>query len=282
MESIMGIRRRAPVRTLAALAVGCATLLLADPAAAVASYGPNLPACPTPAPGASCVVSSQTVGPAGKAIGPLDLNGLTGVLRIRRGTFSLPVQITVTQSAARGHGCQAGRGTWPSMHGYRVVGGIGILVQRGGASYRSRYARPVMLRLSSRAIRASSLVVRWRRGHMTVVRAAVTGRGSARIPVAGNASYVVLTPARQLARLLASTTAGQPGAGRPCRRGRRGSRAAHCCARRARRSRVPTSGRPGDRGRRPGPPPPGRPGPASGRPGRDRLWRRVNGGPPVP
>ena len=80
------------------------------------------------------------------------------------------------------------------MHGYRVVGGIGILVQRGGASYRSRYARPVMLRLSSRAIRASSLVVRWRRGHMSVVRAAVTGRGSARIPVAGNASYAVLTP----------------------------------------------------------------------------------------
>ena len=212
MESTMRIRRLASVRTLAALAAGCATLLLVDPAAAVASYGPNLPAGPTPVPGASCVVTSQTVGPAGKVIGPLDLSGLTGMLRIRRGTFTGPVQLTVTQPAARGHGCQAGRGTWPAMRGYRVVGGVGILVQRGGASYRSRYGRPLMLRLSSRTIRASSLVVRWRRGHMSVVRAAVTGRGSARIPVPGNASYAVLTPSRQLARLLASTTAGRPAA----------------------------------------------------------------------
>ncbi len=215
-EIAMRTCRRAPVRTLAALAVGCAALLLADPAAAVASYGPNLPAGPTPVPGASCVLTSQAVGPAGKLIGPLDLGVLTGMLRIRRGTFTRPVQVTVTQSAARGHGCQAGRGTWAAMRGYRVVGGIGILVQRGGASYRTPYGRPLLLRLSSRAIRASSLVVRWRRGHMVMVRAAVAGRGSARIPVPGNASYAVLTPARQLARLLARTTAAQP-AGRVLR-----------------------------------------------------------------
>ena len=217
METTMRTCRLAPVRTLAALAIGCATLLAADPAAAQASYGPNLPAGPAPVPGASCVVTSQTVGPAGKVIGPLHLSGLAGVLRIRRGTFTGPVQLTVTQSAAQGHGCQAGRGTWPAMRGYRVVGGIGILVQRGGASYRSQYGRPVLLRLSSPTIRASSLVVSWRHGHMTVVRAAATGHGSARIPVLGNASYAVLTPARKLARLLASTTAG-PHAGRPAGR----------------------------------------------------------------
>ncbi len=217
METTMRTCRLAPMRTLAALAIGCATLLAADPAAAQASYGPNLPAGPAPVPGASCVVTSQTVGPAGTMIGPLDLGSLAGVLRIRRGTFTRPVQLTVTQSGTQGHGCQAGRANWPAMRGYRVVGGIGILVQRGGASFPSQYGRPVMLRLSSRTIRASSLVVRWWRGRVIVVRAAVTGHGSARIPVLGNASYAVLTPARELDRLLASTTPG-PRAGRAAAR----------------------------------------------------------------
>jgi hypothetical protein len=206
METTMSRGRRATRRTLGALALGGA-LLLAVPGVAQAGYGPSMAAGAVPLPGASCVVTSQTVSLAGQRIGPLRMTGLAAVLRVGRGTFRTPVQLTVTQSAGQGGSCQSGRGSPPTLRGYRLVGDIGIVVQRGGVAGRGRYARPLLLRLSSPAIGASSLIMRWRHGRLVPVHGAVAARGAARLRVTGNASYAVLSPARLLARLLARTTA---------------------------------------------------------------------------
>lgn len=154
--------RQTWARQFAVAAVVSVSLLLAVPGPARAGYGPP-PPTPAPVPGGfSEVVTSQSVGPAGKDLAHLHLDDVIGNLRIRRGTFQGEVQVTVTEpfvqdnmapavAFARRHracGHQAGLGN-AGFRGYCAIGGAGILVQEdGGSDFPGRYGKPMILRFS--------------------------------------------------------------------------------------------------------------------------------------
>jgi hypothetical protein len=184
------------LRQLACAAMVSAAMLAANSGIALAGYGPP-PLPPAPVPGGfSCVVTSRTVGPAGKVIGPLRLHGLVASLRVR-GAFRVPVQITITEPYAQSGACQGGPGIGNAgFGGYRPVGGGGVLVQLNGVAYRGIFARPLVLRLSSRSITRSSLVVAWNGMRFVTVPHAVVRRGLARVRVRASSDFAVLTHVR--------------------------------------------------------------------------------------
>jgi len=186
---------------IASVAIGCIAMLVANSGEALASYGPPPPS-PAPVPGGYyCILTSQTVGPAGKLIGPLRLGGLVASLTARRRPFPAPVQSTITVPYAPNGECQGGPGIGDAgFRGYRAVGGVGILVQRGGAAYRGTFVKPFVLRLASRSINRSSIVVVWNGGRFVIAPGTVVGRRSARVMVDANSDFAVLTPVRSLRR----------------------------------------------------------------------------------
>jgi hypothetical protein len=187
--------RRTIARKLACTALGSAAVVVANSGVALAAYGPpTLPTTPVQG-GYYCIVTSQTVSRDGRVIGPIDLGGLTATLRIRRDTFSGPVQVTITEPYGLRGACQGGAGVGDGgFRGRRALGGVGILVQRDGSAYRQGLRRPFTFRLSAPAIAASSIVVKWNGRRFVAARHAVTGRRLA--SVSGNAStdYAILVP----------------------------------------------------------------------------------------
>src|ERR1700733_3105818 len=86
------------VRRLATAGIAGAAMLIGSPGTALAAYGPPTPTPPVAIPGGYyCIVTSQTVGPAGKATGPLRFQRLVVRLGVSKGTFPVQVQITVTE-----------------------------------------------------------------------------------------------------------------------------------------------------------------------------------------
>jgi hypothetical protein len=189
--------RLCKLRQLACAVMVSTAMPIALSGIALAGYGPP-PLPPPPVPGGfSCVVTSRTVGPAGKIIGPLRLHGLVARLGVR-GAFPVPVQVTITQPYAQAGACQGGLGIGNAgFPGYRTVGGVGILVQLNGVAYRGIFARPLVLRLASRSIARSSLVVRWNGMRFVKVPHAVVRRGLARVRVRASSDFAVLVRAGQ-------------------------------------------------------------------------------------
>ena len=109
-----GAKRSHLAQKLATVALGAATLAVVNPGLlpAQAAYVP--PPTSHPAPGGyKAVVTSVTVGPAGKLI-TARIDGLEVSLTIPPGTFSTPVQVTLLAPNVLGVG-----NTDP---GYRAVG----------------------------------------------------------------------------------------------------------------------------------------------------------------
>jgi hypothetical protein len=183
------------VHRLVFAAIGGAAMLLADSGAALAGYGPPPP--PTPVPGGYyCVVTSQTIGVAGKVIGPLGLGRLAATLNIRPGTLAAPLQITVTQPYGPASACSSGAGIGGAgFLGYHDVGGIGILVQHGGSNFGGNFRRPIIVHLSSSSITRSSLIVVWDGKRFVGARATVS-QGSAIVELQRASDVAVLVPDR--------------------------------------------------------------------------------------
>ena len=195
---------------LATAAIGGVALLVANSGVAQADYGPPPPPGTVPG-GFSCVVTSQTVGPAGRLIGPLRLGGLEARIVILPRTFPVLVQLTITEPFGTSGPCRGGEGIGNAgFPGFTAVGGVGVLVQRNGSAYTPAFGSPISIGLSSSQIGPSSMVVVWNGTKFVRVRASV-GPGSATIPVSASGDYAVLTPgpARPLARR-ASGTGGRP------------------------------------------------------------------------
>ncbi len=188
------ISRYALVRQMAAMAILGIAALVSKPGIALA-YGPPPPPPPTPVRGGYyCVVTSQTLGPAGQLIGPLRLTGMVARLGDSSGAFPAGAQITVTEPYASSSDCQGGPGIGNAgFAGYRAVGGVGILIQRNESAYRGTFRKPLALHLASRSITRSSLVVVWSGTRFVKVPHAVIGRGSASIRVDANSDLAVLT-----------------------------------------------------------------------------------------
>lgn len=178
--------RAAVGRRLAGAVVAAVSLLISWPGAALAAYGPPPVTGEPPVPGGFTeVVTSQTVGDAGKLITHLDLDGLDGSLYIPPGDFTTRVQVTVTEpllkqsiattaySSLRGE-CGTGAGIGDAgFRGYCAVGGAGIIVQINGVEDHYRFRKPMILTFDWKP-RISDIVVRWNGRHFVDVRKAKT------------------------------------------------------------------------------------------------------------
>jgi hypothetical protein len=181
------------VQRLTGVAAGSIALAVCASGAADASYGPPPP--PAPQPGSYyCVVTSVTVGRAGGDIGPVHLGGLTAWLRVRHDTFAGPAQVTITDPYLHSRDCPGRPLGDAGFRGYRALGGLGILVQRGGSVYRGDFPKPLGLRLTSRSITRSAIVVLWNGTRFLRDSGAVVRSGVARVQVAANSDLAVLLP----------------------------------------------------------------------------------------
>lgn len=198
MQRVRGFKL---VQHLPSMAIVGVVMLALNSGIALAAYGPPAPA-PAPVPGGfSCVVTSQTVSPAGKLIGPLRLQGLVATIRVRKGNFGGSTQITITEPFTRSGACQGGPGVGNAgFGGYRALGGVGILVQVSGSAWPGTFRRPISLHLASRSIRRSSRVVVWNGMRFARAPHAVVRRRSAWVPVAANSDVAVLTRIRSSRR----------------------------------------------------------------------------------
>ena len=107
----------------------------------------------------------------------------------------IPVQITITEPYGNYAECQ-GRGIGDAgFPGFRFVGGVGILVQRNGCTYQGTFPKPLTLRMRSRSISRSSIVVAWNGTVFSKVRHAVVRKRSVRVRIIhANSHFAVLTP----------------------------------------------------------------------------------------
>ena len=169
-------------------------MLVADSGLALAGYGPPAPPAIPVTGGFYCVVTSQTVIPAGKLIGPLKLHGkLAATLRTRQGTFPVSVQITVTEPYGQDGNCQGNADIGcVGFRGYRAVAGVGILVQRDGSAYTRTFRRALALRLASPLISRTSLLVVWNGRKFVKAPGAVVRSRAATVGVHASSDYAVL------------------------------------------------------------------------------------------
>jgi hypothetical protein len=195
MPRAMGFRL---TRKLAAVTTGGVMLAIANlgQLPAQAEYSPPLPASPSPG-GYVSVVTSRTFGPSGGVIGMVAVGGFRVRLRVPRGAFSVPVQVTITAPDVLAIGSGG-------HQGYRALGGVGVLLQADGTTYVKRFARPLVLTVYGRAIRADSRVAVWK-GTRFAFEASRESRAREVIAVRRGTEqdFVILAPVR--ARLASAT-----------------------------------------------------------------------------
>ena len=171
---------------LATVAVGAATLAIAaGQLPAQAAYGPPPP--PPNAPGGfHAVVTSVTIGPGGGVIGPVRIDGLLVALTIPPGTFTTPVQITLT--APNGLGIGSG-----GHSGFRPVGGVGVLVEVNGVPYTGNFAHRLTLDISGFSIGPRDRVGEWNGTIFQFIGANVSGH-TVVISFVGSEDFAVFAP----------------------------------------------------------------------------------------
>jgi hypothetical protein len=173
---------------LAVVALGAATLAITGAAQlpAHADYGPTIPLQPVPG-GYTSVVASTTIGSAGGTIGPVAVDGCSAFLRVRPGTFTTPVQVTITAPSASGVG-DAGH------PGDRAVCGVGVLVQVNGTVYTGNFGHSLTLTITGSSIKAGDRVAVWN-GQAFVFASATVAGDTARVRAVGSSdAFAVLAP----------------------------------------------------------------------------------------
>lgn len=182
-----GAKRHHLAQKLATVALGAATLAIANAGQlpAGAAYGPPPP--PPNAPGGyTAVVTSVTIGPDGRVIGPVEIDGCRVALTVPRGTFTTRVQITITAPTVQG----VGDGGHP---GYRPVCGVGVLVQVNGKPYTGNFAHPLILDISGPGIRSRDRVGEWNGTEFRFISSAEAG-DTVRISFVGSEDFAVFAP----------------------------------------------------------------------------------------
>ena len=191
-------------RMIAIATLGSAALVVASAGGAMAAsgYGPPGPA-PPPVPGSySVVVTSQTIGPAGGTIGPVDVSGIPVTLTIPAGAFPIPVQITLTAPDLAAIGTSG-------FAGHSVVAGVGVQVQENGSTYPGTFLKPLTLTISSSSITSSSIVVVWNGTAFVAASGTTVTAGSAMATFDSGQDFAVLAPAGGIPGATAAST-GEP------------------------------------------------------------------------
>jgi hypothetical protein len=172
-------------QTLATVALGAATLAIAYAGQLPAlAYGPPPP---PPAPGGfQSVVTSTTIGPGGGVVGPIEVDGCKVAVTVPAGTFSTPVQVTITAPSVSG----IGDGGHP---GYHAVCGVGVSITVNGKAYAGKYGHSLVLTISG-FVRPGDRVAEFNGKTFVFVGATVRGI-SAQISFQGSGEdFAVLAP----------------------------------------------------------------------------------------
>jgi hypothetical protein len=141
-------------------------------------------------------------GAESQAIEGFGLGGLLAQLGIGVGTFLAQVQITLTEPYGQNGSCQGvpeiGDAGFP---GFAAFAGVGVLLQRAGAGvpYQGRILKPLTLRLTSKSITRSSIVVERHGNRFVQVPHATVRPGSAIVKVTRSSEFAVLNPVRKSA-----------------------------------------------------------------------------------
>jgi hypothetical protein len=187
MLNMPGAKRFHLAQKLAIVAVGAATLAVVNPGLlpAQAAYVP--PPTSHPAPGGyQAVVTSMTVGPAGKQIGPVEIDGVEVTLTIPPGTFSTPVQVTLLAPDALGVG--------NSAPGYRAVAGVGVLITVNGNPYTGPFGHSLTLDISGAQITSRDRLAAWNGTKFVIVSSTESGHTEQVSFKASAADFIVLAP----------------------------------------------------------------------------------------
>jgi hypothetical protein len=192
------------VRGLAVMTLAGAALLIgaAGSARATAGYGPPPPPVPPVPGGFFAVVTSVTIGPAGGTIGPVRIGEVLVRVRVPRGAFPVPVQITLTAPSVAGIG-DAG------FVGYEALGGVGVQVQENGSPYPGTFLKPVVLDMTSPLVTRSSIAVIWNGTRFVIDTAADLNGHVAQLTFDTDPDFAVLAPTTQV-RGATSATTGKP------------------------------------------------------------------------
>ncbi len=179
-----GAKRFHLAQKLATVALGAATLAVINPGMlpAQAAYVP--PPTTTPAPGGyKAVVTSQTIPVTGGVI-RVRIDGLLVSLTIPAGTFSTPVQVTLTAPNDLGVGTP----------GYRAIGGVGVLIEVNGKPYTGTFNHSLTLDISGAGITSRDHLAAWNGKSFQTVGAIVSGDTVQVSFRASEADFVVLAP----------------------------------------------------------------------------------------
>lgn len=182
-----GAKRFHLAQKLAIVALGAATLAVVNPGLlpAQAAYVP--PPTSHPAPGGyKAVVTSVTVGPAGKQIGPVEIDGVEVTLTIPPGTFSTPVQVTLLAPNALGVG--------NSVPGYRAVAGVGVLITVNGKPYTGPFGHSLTLDITGATITSRDRLAAWNGKTFVFVGSTESGHTEQVSFKAAAADFIVLAP----------------------------------------------------------------------------------------
>ena len=171
---------------LATVALGAATLVTCTGQLPALAYGGPPP---PPAPGGyTAVVTSVTVGPAGRQIS-VRVGVCLASLTIPPGTFKTSVQVTITAPTVQ----DIGDGGHP---GFRAVCGIGVLIEVNGKPYTGTFGHSLTLDISGVVIKPGARVAVWNGKKFVFVSAPVVTH-TARISFTGSdEDFAVLVPGR--------------------------------------------------------------------------------------
>jgi len=173
---------------LAIVALGAATLAIAYAGQLPAlAYGPPPP--PPVAPGGfQSVVTSTTVGPNGATIA-INIGPCKASLTVPPGTFTTPVQLTITAPSVAGIG-NAGH------PGFHAICGVGVGITVNGKIYTGTFGHRLTLSIAGFAIRHGDRVVVWNGSSFVFVPAAVADFGLKFSFTGSGEDFAVLAPGR--------------------------------------------------------------------------------------
>jgi hypothetical protein len=177
-------------------AVAWGTAGVASAATAGNQSVPPPVAIPLPPGGFSAVVTSETIGPAGGTIGPVDVDGALVTVHIPAGAFPMDVQIVITAPDL---------GAVPPSPGFMVVAGVGIGVSINGAKYQGTFLKPITVDIASPRITASSVVGVWTGSAFVTDGGATLTAGMASFTMDSDAAFIVQSPTAHIAPVPGAT-----------------------------------------------------------------------------
>jgi hypothetical protein len=178
---------------------------LATAAQASTSHITDSPPPPS-LPGFSAVITSVTVGPAGKIIGPFTVQGASVELAVPPGAFPANVQVTITKGDL-----DVLAGT--AFAGFTLDTAVGVQAELNGALYPGTFLKPLTLMFRDPAITAASVAAIWNGVSLMAGASATATPGVLSVSFDSDPDFAVMSPKSARKQEVPKATA--PATGKP-------------------------------------------------------------------